>query len=122
MGEVGDLGEERIVTAGGLRPALDDVARGDRARQPVVVGATPAVVCGGRPDDDRRVGDAAGDDDVRAGVQAVDDAPRSEVGVGRQRRAPPDVAAAAALPPDVAAATAPRPNSSARGSRSSPST
>ena len=53
----------------------------------VVVGAAPAEVGGGGPDDHRRVGDPAGDDDVGAGVEAVDDAPRAEVGVGGERGA-----------------------------------
>ena len=88
VGQVGDLGEERVVAAGGLRAALDDVAGGDGAGQRVVVGAGPAEVGGGGPDDERRVGDPAGDDDVGAGVEAVGDAPRPEVGVGGQRRAP----------------------------------
>ena len=45
----GDLGEERVVAAGGLHPALDDVARGDRTGELVVVVAAPAEVGGGGP-------------------------------------------------------------------------
>ena len=47
--------------------------------------ARPAEVRGGRADDQRGVGDPAGDHDVRARVQALDDAPAAEVGVGGQR-------------------------------------
>ena len=66
------------------------MARGDRARQRVVVGARPAEVRRGGPDDHRGVGDPAGDHDVGAGTQAIDDAPRPEISVGRQRRAEPE--------------------------------
>ena len=81
-----------IVAAGRLDAAFDDVARGHRAGETVVIVAGPAEVRGGRPDDHRRVGDPAGDDDVGAAVEAVDDAPRAEVGVGGQRsgRAEPE--------------------------------
>ena len=44
----GDLGEEREVAAGRLRPAFDDVARGHRTGEPVVIVAGPAEVGGGR--------------------------------------------------------------------------
>ena len=54
------------------------------ARQGVVVGSRPAEVGGCRADDDRGIGDAPRDDDVGSGVQAIDDAPRAEVGVGRE--------------------------------------
>ena len=36
------FGEERVVAAGGLRTALDDVARGHRTRERVVVGRGPS--------------------------------------------------------------------------------
>lgn len=64
MGEVGDLGEERVIATGGLRAALDDVPGRDRSGQLVVVVAAPAEVRGGGPDDDRGVGDPTGDHDV----------------------------------------------------------
>ena len=83
--EVGDCGEERVVAAGRLGAALDDMARHHRAGQPVIVAASPAEVRRGRPDDHRGIGDAAGDDDVGPGVQAVDDSPRTQIGVGGQR-------------------------------------
>ena len=83
--------EERVVAAGGLHAALDDVARGHRTRQPVVIVPTPTEMGGGRAHDDRRVGDTAGDDDVGATIKAVDDAPRAEIGVGRQRSAEAEV-------------------------------
>lgn len=66
VGQVGHLGEEGIVAAGGLHPALDDVAGHHRPGEPVVVAAFPAEVRRGRPDDHRGVGDPAGDDDVGA--------------------------------------------------------
>ena len=77
--------KEREVAAGRLNPAFDDVARGHGTGETVVIVAGPAEVRGGRPDDDRCVGHPAGDDDVGAAFEAVDDAPRAEVGVGRQR-------------------------------------
>ena len=80
-----NLGEEREVAAGGLGAAFDDVARGDGTGECVVVRAGPAEVGGGRADDHRGVGDAAGDDDIGPGVQAFDDAPGTEVGVGGQQ-------------------------------------
>ena len=45
-------GEDVDLAAGGLHAAFDDVSRGHRARQPVVVVAGPAEVGGGRSDDD----------------------------------------------------------------------
>ena len=92
--QVGYLGEEREVAAGGLHTAFDDVARGHRTREPVVIVAAPAEVGGGRADDDRRVGHPPGDDDVGAAVEAVDDAPRTEIGVGRKRCAETELACA----------------------------
>jgi hypothetical protein len=88
---VKELGEERVVPAGGLGAALDDVAGRDGPGQLVVVGASPAEVRRGRADDERGVGDAAGDHDVGAGVQACDDAPRAQVGAGGQRAAEPQL-------------------------------
>ncbi len=84
---VGDLVEEGVVPAGGLRAALDDVARDDRARERVERVPLPAVPPRRRAHDQRRVGDAAGDDDVRARAQGLGDAPTSEVGVRRHRLA-----------------------------------
>ena len=89
VAQVGNLGEERVVAAGGLHAAFDDVARHHGAGELVVVGSAPAEVCGGRADDHRRVGHPAGHDDVGAARQAVDDAPRAQVGVGGQRFAEP---------------------------------
>ncbi len=80
--EVVDLGEEGVVAAGRLGAALDDVA-GDRGTgEGVEVGATPSEVRRRRTDDERSVGDAAGDDDVGAAFETGDDAPGAEVGVG----------------------------------------
>ena len=89
VGQVGDFGEERVVAAGGLYAAFDDVAGDHRSGELVVVGAGPAEVRGRRSDDHRRVGDPAGDDDVGPVVEAVDDAPRAQVGVRGQRGAEP---------------------------------
>jgi len=92
--EVGNLGEEAEVAAGGLSAAFDDMAGGDRAGERVVVGSGPAEVGGGRSDDHGGVGDPAGDDDVGAGLQAVHDAPGAEVGVGGQWGAEAELAGA----------------------------
>jgi hypothetical protein len=81
------LPDERVVAAGGLRAALEDVADRDGAGQPVPVVAGPAEVRGGGPDDQRGVGDPAGDDHLRTLLQSGRDAPGAQVGVGRQRDA-----------------------------------
>ena len=83
MAQVGDLGEERVVAAGGLRAALDDVPGRHRPGERVEVVQLPAEVRGCRADDERGVGHPAGDDDVRAGLQAGGDPPAAEVGVRR---------------------------------------
>ncbi len=88
MGEVGDLGEEGVVPAGGLCAALDDVTGGHRTRERVVIRWRPAEVGRGGADDHRRVGDATRHHHVGAVAQAVGDAPRPEVRVGRQWCAP----------------------------------
>ena len=67
---VGDLRQEAVVAAGGLRAALDDVTGGDGAGQGVPVVAAPAVPPRGRPGDQAGVGDPGADDDVRAGLPA----------------------------------------------------
>ncbi len=85
MRQVGDLGEEGIVPAGRLCTALDDMARGNRTRERVVVRGFPAEVGRGGADDHRRVGDATRHNHVGAVAQAVGDTPRPEVRVGRQR-------------------------------------
>ena len=48
------LGEERVVAAGRLRPALQDVPGDDGPGQRVAVVARPAEVRGGGPGDERR--------------------------------------------------------------------
>lgn len=75
------LGEERVVAAGRLRPALQDVPGDDRTGQPVVVRRLPAEVRGGGPGDQGGVGDPPGDDHVGAGPQALRDAEAAEVRV-----------------------------------------
>ena len=80
-----DLLEEAVVAAGRLRAALDDVAGGDGAGQAIPVVALPAEAPRRRADDQRRVGDAAGDDDVGAAPERLGDAPAAEVRVGGQR-------------------------------------
>ncbi len=94
VARIGDLFEERIVTAAGLRTALDDVARDDRAGQRVVVGRTPAEVCDRRPDDERGIGHPSGDDDLSAAAQALGDAEGAQIGVGGERVAERELAAA----------------------------
>jgi len=83
VAEVWDLGEEGVIAAGGLSAAFDDVPGHHRSGQSVIVVPGPAEVCGSRPDHYGRIGDPAGDHDVGTGVQALDDAPRAQVGVGR---------------------------------------
>ena len=70
--------KKREVAAGGLRAALEDVPGDGRAGQRVEVVAAPAEVGDRRPDDERGVGDPAGDHDVRAGARqsAMPNAPR----------------------------------------------
>ena len=82
LGQV-ERGEEGIVAARGLRPAFEHVPGHDRTRQGVEIVSLPAEMGGGRPDDQRRVGDAAGNDDIGARPQALGDAPGAQVGVGR---------------------------------------
>ena len=81
-GHAWDLGEERVVAAGGLGAALDDVACYHGAGQGVPVVAGPAVVPGRRAAHHRGVGGPTGDDDVGAPLQGLDDPPAAEVGVG----------------------------------------
>ena len=81
--EAGDLGEEGVVPACRLRPALDDMAGRHCAGHGVPVVAGPAVMPGGRTGDDRSVGRAAGDDDVSAPVERFDNPPRAQIGVRR---------------------------------------
>src|SRR6201999_798923 len=84
---VADLVQERIVAPGGLGPALDDVPGQHGTGQGVEVVPVPAVPPGGRPGDQRGVGDPGADHDVGPGGQGVGDAPAAEVGVGRDRLA-----------------------------------
>ncbi|BDB44775.1 hypothetical protein IWGMT90018_52210 [Mycobacterium kiyosense] len=86
VGQVGDLGEEGEVAAGGLGAALDDVSGDHRAGQCVVIVTAPTEVRGGGPDDHRGVGDPPGDHHVGPGPQTVRDAPAAQVGIRRQRR------------------------------------
>ena len=80
--EVADLGEEGVVAAGCLGAALDDMAGNRGTGEGVEVGTSPPEVGRRRTDDERGVGDAAGDHDVGAALEAGDDAPGAEVGVG----------------------------------------
>ncbi len=82
----GDLVEEAVVAAGGLRAALDDVPGGDGAGQGLPVVAAPAVPPGGGADDQAGVGDPRADDDVGARLQRRRDAPPAEVGVRGDHR------------------------------------
>ena len=85
---VGDLVQEGVVAPGGLRAALDHVAREHGPGQLVEVLPAPAVPPGGRPGDERGVGDARADHDVGAGAERRGDAPAAEVGVRGDRLAP----------------------------------
>ncbi len=85
---VGQLVQEGVVAAGGLGPALQDVAGHHRPGQAVPVVGGPAEVPGGRADDQGGVGHPPGDDHVGAGLQRGHDAPGAQVGVGRDRRHP----------------------------------
>ncbi len=69
--EPGDLLEERVVAAGALRAAFDDVTCHDRAGELVPVHPRPAVVPGSRADDDGGVGYPSGHDDVGPARQAL---------------------------------------------------
>ena len=86
VAQVGDLGEEGVVAAGGLRAALDHVPGHAGAGQSVPVVSGPAVhVQAAGADHDRGIGHPAGDHDVDSGAERLDDAPAAEVGVGGDR-------------------------------------
>jgi drug/metabolite transporter (DMT)-like permease len=85
MEQVGDLGEEGVVSAGDLTATLDDVPGHDRSGEGVPVVELPTVMPGGRTDDDGRVGHPTGDDNVGAPSESVGDTPAAEVGVCRDR-------------------------------------
>ncbi len=85
---VGQAEEAAEVAARGLGAALEDVAGDDGARELVVLLGCPAVVRDRGPDDQRGVGDPAGDDHVGAAAQGGGDAEAAEVGVGRERAVP----------------------------------
>ncbi len=89
VGQVWNLGEKREVAAGGLDAAFDHVSGDDGTGQLLIVGPSPAEMCGRGPDGHRCVGDPAGDDDVGAAVETVDNAPGAQVGVGGQWRTEP---------------------------------
>jgi hypothetical protein len=84
-----DFSEERVIAAGRLRPAFEDVpGRGGAGeRRPIVPG--PIELGRGRADDQRRVRHPAGDDDVGSVPETGGDAPGTEVGVGGERPAKP---------------------------------
>ena len=84
--EVGDVAPAVEVAAGGLRAALEDVARDRRRRELVVVGHAPAELVHERSDHERRVGAAAGDHDVGARGQRIRDRLRAEVHVRALQR------------------------------------
>ncbi len=73
--------EVRVVAAGGLGPALQDVPGDDGPGERVEVLGAPAEVGGGGTADEGRVGDASGDDDVGTRVEAGGDPGAAEVGV-----------------------------------------
>ena len=75
----------RVVAAGDLARALEQVADGDAGGQAVPVVPGPAVLVDERRDEQRRVGHPAGHHDVGALRERVDDRPGAEVDVGEQR-------------------------------------
>ena len=81
------LGDEGVVAAGCLGAALQDVADHDRTGKGVPGVPGPAKMGCRRADHERGVGHPPGHDDLRAGPQRSGDAPRAEIGVGRQRGA-----------------------------------
>ena len=81
-----DLVEERVVAAGALRAALDDVTGDHRSGERVPVGALPLEPPRRRADDQRRVGDARTDHDVGTALERRGDAEAAEVGVGAHHR------------------------------------
>lgn len=83
--EIGQLGEECEVTAGGLRTALDDMSGHHRTGKLVVIGSPPTEMSGGRADDHGGVGDPTGNHDIGARIQTFDDAPGTEIGIRGQR-------------------------------------
>jgi hypothetical protein len=85
--EAGDLGEEGVVAAGSLRPALDHVAGHDGAREAVPVLPLPAEVPGRGPDDERGVGHARAHHHVGPRRERLRDRPAPEIGVGGEHRA-----------------------------------
>ena len=70
------------VAAGHLRAALHQVADAAALSEQSVVERIPAELVDHRRDEDRRIGDAAGDDDLRAGLQRLDDRLGAEVHLG----------------------------------------
>ena len=90
VGEPVELGEKRIVAAGGLGTAFDDVPGHHRTGQGIPVVSGPAVVPRRRAAHHRGIGDPTGHHDVSTCIQRLDNAEGSEVGVGRDeaRRVP----------------------------------
>ncbi len=78
----------RVVAAETLARAFEEVADEDARGQPVPVVEAPAVLVHERREEQRCVGDAAGDDDVGALRERVDDRARTEVRGREERRAP----------------------------------
>ncbi len=83
--EIVEFGEERIVSAGRLGTAFDDVPGDNSTRECIDVFRSPTEVGGGGTDDHRCVGDSPGHDDIGSGVEAPRNAPRTEIRVGGQR-------------------------------------
>ena len=75
-----------VVAAQALARALEQVADEDAGREPVPVVPRPAVLVRERREEQRRVGDPAGDHDVGALRERVGDRARAEVRGREQRR------------------------------------
>jgi hypothetical protein len=86
--EAGDVLGSRIreIAAAQLAGAFQQMADGSAAGDPQVVVGTPAEVMRERRDEQRRVGDAAGDHDVGAGRERRQQRVGTDVRIGRDQR------------------------------------
>lgn len=84
------LGEEGVVAAGRLGPALQHMSGDHGPREPVVVVGPPPEVRDGGPGDQGGIGDPPGDHDVGPRIKTSGDPEAPEIGVrGKGVRIPP---------------------------------
>lgn len=84
------LGEEGVVAAGRLGPALQHMPGDHGPREPVVVVGPPPEVSDGRPGDQGGIGDPPGDHDIGPRIKTSGDPEATEIGVrGKGVRIPP---------------------------------